>query len=170
MRGELMNKYFLILVLIGSLIIFPACVSNKADQQTTYTPTTPTQQTTNTVPDKVNTVKIEIFHFHPKVQCVSCKTLGIYAEETINKYYSKELKNGKITFSHINYELPENQDLVLLYRPPGSALCIGVYDDKGNLYTEENYGVWYRLDNKDNFMSYMKQLVDMRLNGYLTKI
>lgn len=162
-----MKKIVLILLLLGCLILFPACVSNNADQQTTYTQTTPSQQTTNNSPQKVNSLKVEIIHFHPKVQCVSCKTLGIYAEETVNKYFTKELSNGKLSFRHVNYELPENQELVLLYRPPGSALCIGVYDDQGNLYIEENYSVWYKLENKDSFMIYLKQLIDMRLNGDL---
>lgn len=165
-----MKKNILVLLLISFLMLFPACVTNSVEQETKYTPITPTEQTTNDTPQKVNVLKVEILHFHPKTQCVSCKTLGIYAEETVNKYFSKELSNGRITFRHINYELPENQDLIMLYRPPGSALCIGVYDDQGHIYIEENYGSWYRLENKDNFMSYMKQLVDMRLNGDLTKI
>lgn len=168
-----MKKILYFILLISVLILFPACVSNSANQQQTQQTTTETntnQETNTTVPDKVNVLKIEILHFHPKVQCYSCKTLGEYAEETINKYYSNELSNGRITFRHVNYELPENQELVLLYRPPGSALCIGVYDDQGHLYIEENFGVWYRIENKDNFMSYMKQLVDMRLKGDLTKI
>jgi len=168
-----MKKYIFILLLISSLVLSVACVSNSANQQQTQqtnTQTNTNQDNSNTASQKVNVLKVEILHFHPKVQCVSCKTIGAYAEETLNKYYSKELNNGRITFRHINYELPENQELVLLYRPPGSALCIGVYDDQGKLYIEENYGVWYRIENKDNFMNYLKQLVDMRLNGDLTKI
>lgn len=166
-----MEKNFLISILIVGVILFPACITDSsATKETTYTQVTANEQSTNNIPQKVNTVKIEILHFHPKVQCVSCKTLGIYAEETVNTYFSNELKNGKITFRHVNYELPENQELVLLYRPPGSALCLGTYDDKGNLYTEENFGVWYKLENKDNFKNYLKQLIQMRLNGDLTKI
>lgn len=173
MEAYIMKKFLFIILLIASLVLFPACVSNSAVQeqsQQTTTQTNTNQGNTNVTPEKVNVLKVEILHFHPKVQCYSCKTLGEYAEETINKYYSKELSNGRITFKHVNYELPENQELVLLYRPPGSALCIGVYDDQGHLYIEENFGVWYRIENKDNFMNYVKQLVDMRLNGDLTKI
>ncbi len=168
-----MKRYFFVIMLISILIFFPACVTKSSNQQQTQqtTPETNTNQENSTkVLEKVNVLKVEILHFHPKSQCYSCKTLGEYAEETINTYYSNELRNGKITFRHINYELPENQELVLLYRPPGSALCIGVYDDQGHLYIEENFGVWYRIENKSNFVDYLKQLVDMRLSGDLTKI
>lgn len=168
-----MKRPIFSILLIASLFIFSACVSDHENQQQiqqTNTQTNTNQGNTNVIPEKVNVLKVEILHFHPKVQCYSCKTLGTYAEETVNTYYSKELNNGRVTFRHINYELPENEQLVLLYKPPGSALCIGVYDDQGHLYIEENIGVWYRIENKDNFTNYMKQLIDMRLNGDLTKI
>lgn len=168
-----MKRPIFSILLIASLFIFSACVSDNENQQQiqqTNTQTNTNQGNTIVIPEKVNVLKVEILHFHPKVQCYSCKTLGTYAEETVNTYYSKELNNGRVTFRHINYELPENEQLVLLYKPPGSALCIGVYDDQGHLYIEENIGVWYRIENKDNFTNYMKQLIDMRLNGDLTKI
>ena len=168
-----MKRPIFSILLIASLFIFSACVSDNENQQQiqqTNTQTNTNQGNTIVFPEKVNVLKVEILHFHPKVQCYSCKTLGTYAEETVNTYYSKELNNGRVTFRHINYELPENEQLVLLYKPPGSALCIGVYDDQGHLYIEENIGVWYRIENKDNFTNYMKQLIDMRLNGDLTKI
>jgi hypothetical protein len=173
MEAYIMKRYIFLILLISFLFIFSACVANNENQQQIQqnnVQTNTNQENTNLTPEKVNVLKLEIIHFHPKVQCVSCKTIGSYAEETINKYYSKELNNGRITFRHINYELPENEQLVLLYKPPGSALCIGVYDDQGHLYIEENIGVWYRIENKDNFMNYMKQLIDMRLGGDLTKI
>ncbi len=166
-----MKKYFIFFIVVFGLVLFSACLNdNKSQNETIYTPITPTEQSSNNIPQKVNTLKIEILHFHPKTQCVSCKTIGAYAEETVNTFFSKELNNGRITFRHVNYELPENQELVLLYKPPGSALCIGVYDDQGHLYTEENYTVWYKIENKEGFMSYLKQLIDKRLNGDLTGI
>jgi hypothetical protein len=173
MEEYIMKRPIFFILIITSLLIFSACVSDNENQQQiqqTNTQTNTNQENTDVNNVKVNVLKVEILHFHPKVQCYSCKTLGNYAEETINTYYSKELKNGRVTFRHINYELPENEQLVLLYKPPGSALCIGVYDDQGHLYIEENIGVWYRIENKDNFTNYMKQLIDMRLNGDLTKI
>lgn len=165
-----MKKTLFVLLLITALVIFPACVSNSAEQQQPNTQQNTNQGNTNTIPEKVNVLKVEVIHFHPKVGCVSCTTLGAYTEETVNKYFSKELQSGRLTFRHVNYELPENQELVLLYKPPGSALCIGTYDDQGHLFIEENYGGWYRVNNKEDFLVYMKQLIEMRLNGDLTKI
>ncbi|MEM4259417.1 MAG: nitrophenyl compound nitroreductase subunit ArsF family protein, partial [Candidatus Pacearchaeota archaeon] len=69
--------------------------------------------------------KIEVYHFHATNQCYSCKTVGAYAEETINTYFSNELKSGKIVFGHINVDLPENKALVDKYEAKGASLLIG---------------------------------------------
>ncbi len=168
-----MNKILTTIVIIGILFVSTGCVNifktQEQDSQQSVG-SNPNQENTIINNNNLNVVKLEILHFHPNTQCYNCRILGEYAEVTIATYFANELKNGKIIFRHVNYESPENQELLLLYRPPGSALCIGVYDAQGGLHTEENYGVWYRLNNKDTFMNYLKNLIDMRLNGDLTQI
>ena len=108
--------------------------------------------------------KIEIYHFHRTQQCYSCKTLGAYAEETVNTYFAPELASGKVVFGHINTELPENKALVEQYGPTGSSLWIGVYNETG-FYKEENVNVWYKIGNKDEYMAYLKGVIEKRLAG-----
>lgn len=108
--------------------------------------------------------KIEIYHFHATQQCVSCKTVGAYAEETINLFFSEELKSGKIVFGHINVDLPENAELVKKYGVTGSSLWIGVYDSSG-FHKEENVNVWYKINNKDDYLGYLKGIINKRLDG-----
>ena len=62
--------------------------------------------------------KVEIYHFHRTSQCYSCKTVGAYAEETVNTYFAPELASGKVVFGHINTELPENKALAEHYGLP----------------------------------------------------
>ncbi|MCX6773910.1 MAG: nitrophenyl compound nitroreductase subunit ArsF family protein, partial [Candidatus Micrarchaeota archaeon] len=88
--------------------------------------------------------KVEVIHFHATNQCYSCITVGKYAEETVNTYFSEELKNGKITFAHVNIDLPENQELVKKYEVTGSSLMIGVYNKDG-FRKEANANVWYKI-------------------------
>jgi len=109
--------------------------------------------------------KIEIIHFHATNQCYSCKTVGAYAEETINTYYADELKSGKITFAHINAELPENYDLVKKYGVTGASLWIGVYTKDGKFSKEENVNVWYKISNKQDYMIYLKGVIEQKLAG-----
>ena len=112
--------------------------------------------------------KIEVYHFHGTHQCYSCKTVGAYAEETINTFFADELASGKIVFGHINGELPENQELVKKYEATGSSLWIGTYTSDGKFSKEQNTNVWYKIGNKQEYLDYLKGIIDKRLSGDLS--
>jgi hypothetical protein len=130
---------------------------------------TPTSDTTGDVIAKTSSEveKIEIFHFHGTHQCYSCKTVGAYAEETVNTFFPDEVKSGKIVFAHVNAELPENSELAKKYEVTGSSLWIGVYDEEG-FHKEVNNDVWYKIDNKDDYLLYLKTIISKRLSGDLS--
>jgi hypothetical protein len=109
--------------------------------------------------------KVEVYHFHGTHQCYSCKTVGAYAEETVNTYFADELKSGKIIFDHINGELPENSELVNKYEAKGSSLLIGIYGKDGSFSKSEDTNVWYKIDNKTDFMNYLKGVIEQKLSG-----
>ncbi len=109
--------------------------------------------------------KIEVYHFHGTNQCYSCITVGDYAEETINTYFAEELKSGKIVFGHINGELAENRELVMKYGATGSSLWIGTYAKDGKFSAEQNVNVWYKINNKEDYMTYLKGVINQKLVG-----
>ncbi len=112
----------------------------------------------------VNIDKLEIYHFHGNNQCYSCVTMGDYAEETVNTYFKEELEKGIIIFDHINGELPENRDLVMKYGATGSSLWLGTYRG-GDFTPEQNIQVWYKLRNKQDYMNYLKGVIEQKLAG-----
>lgn len=165
------DKHMMIIVGLTMLLIGIGC--------TTETTKTQTQNAQNTAEMScvdsscgVNTAqsakaevqKVEIYHFHGNTQCTSCKAVGALAEETVNAYFSDELKSGKVTFAHINAELPENKELAQKYEVTSSSLWIGVYDTNG-FHKEENVNVWYKINNKEEYITYLKGIVDKRLVG-----
>ena len=109
--------------------------------------------------------KIEVYHFHGTNQCSSCIAVGKLAEETVNTYFSSELKSGKIVFGHINGDLPENKDLVVKYGATGSTLWIGTYTKDGKFFKEENTNVWYKINNRLYYLSYLKEVIEQKLSG-----
>ncbi len=108
--------------------------------------------------------QVEIYHFHPTNGCRTCTTIGEYAEELVNKSYPAELESKKIVFGHINFQDPINAELVKKFAVTGSSLMIGVTDPTG-FHKEENIKVWYKVSNKDDFMTYLKDILDKRLAG-----
>jgi hypothetical protein len=113
---------------------------------------------------KAEVQKVEIYHFHGTIQCYSCKTVGAYAEETIISNYLGEIQSGRIVFASINYDLPENKELAVKYGASGSSLWIGVYDAAG-FHPEQNTNVWYKINDKQDYMTYLKGVIDKRLAG-----
>jgi len=149
-------KIELILLFITiPVVMFSGCVSQGNSGDTSIN-----------VDSKSNVEKVEVIHFHATHQCYSCITLGSYTEEIVNTYFSKEVKNGKLSFSHINVELPQNKEITEKYGATGSSLWIGVYDDSG-FHKEENFKVWYKITDKEDFVNYTKNLIEKRLNGEL---
>lgn len=109
--------------------------------------------------------KVEVYHFHATRQCVTCKTVGAFSEETVNTYFSNELKSGKLVYGHINIDLPENKAIVDKYEAKGSSLLIGVYNKDGNFSKQEDTNVWYKIDNKTDFMNYLKGIIEQKFSG-----
>jgi len=109
--------------------------------------------------------KVEVYHFHSTQQCSSCIAVGKLAEETLNTYFSDELKSGKLVFAHINVDLPENKALVDKYEAKGSSLIIGTYGKDGSFTKEENINVWYKISNKEDYMNYLKGVIEQKLAG-----
>lgn len=107
-------------------------------------------------------VLVEVYHFHRTSQCWSCKTLGELAEKTVNTYFKNELESGKLTFEHINVELPENKQLAEKYGASSSSLIIGVYNNNG-FSKEEDTNVWYKLNDEEEYMSYLKSVIESKL-------
>ena len=109
--------------------------------------------------------KVEVYHFHATRQCVTCKTVGAFSEETVNTYFSNELKSGKLVYAHVNVDLPENKALVDKYEAKGSSLLIGVYGKDGSFFKQEDTNVWYKIDNKTDFMNYLKGIIEQKFSG-----
>ena len=116
---------------------------------------------------KISVDKIEVYHFHGASQCFSCKTIKTFAEKTVNLYYTDLLESGKMEFRSINGDLPENREMVMKYGATGSSLWIGTYID-GEFHKEQNTNVWYKVNNEEDFLTYLKSVLDKRLVGDLS--
>ncbi|MFC1754955.1 nitrophenyl compound nitroreductase subunit ArsF family protein [Thermoproteota archaeon] len=152
--NRLKTKYAVIaIVLILAVIAVSGLVNNKNNDVTD-----------NLINQQAGDIeRIEIIHFHGTHQCYSCITVGNLAEETVNTYFKDELASGKITFQHIDGELPENYELVKKYGITSASLWIGNYYKNGSFVPEENVNVWYKINDKKNYMNYLKGIIDQKI-------
>lgn len=160
------KKHFIILlmvVFVSSMLVLSGCSEN-AETNIVSSITKEKNSKSDKKAKKPLVQKVELIHFHGTYQCYACKTVGKYAEQTVKTFYDKELKEGKIIFKHITVYLPENKDIVFKYGATASSLWLGIYDQKG-FHKEHVVKVWYKINNKMAFMSYLKMLIDKRLRG-----
>jgi len=109
-------------------------------------------------------LKVEVIHFHPTQQCLSCIVLGDFAEDTVNTFFQSELSSGKLVFMHINGDLANNSAIVKKYGATGSSIWLGTYTSEG-FHAEENIQVWYLIGNRTGFMEYFKGVIEAKLSG-----
>lgn len=165
-----MKYAFVVIVFALSVLLFSCAKSPTGEivmQSSTLTAGVEQAAPANTaiaekVPSSVE--KVEIIHFHGTHQCSSCIAVGDLADETVETYFKAELLTGKVTFQHINGELPENKALVEKYGVTSASLWIGVYDKDG-FHKEQNMNVWYKISNKEEYMVYLSGIIDKRLAG-----
>ena len=113
--------------------------------------------------------RVEVLHFHGNQQCTSCIEVGDLAEETVKEYFPLELTSGKVSFRHINYDNPENKDMVASYGVTGASLWITSYDANG-VHRLQDMEVWYLTGDKEKYKAYLAGVIAKRLNGDLILI
>jgi len=143
--------------LVILLLAFSGCTS------ITGLSASPPQSAINSTPVE----KVEVFHFHGNRQCASCIAVGDLAERTVNARFGTELASGRLVFTHVNYDLPENAALAAKYNVTGSSLWIGVYDANG-FHREEDLHVWSLIADENSYSAYLSGLIARRLNGDLS--
>lgn len=159
--GRKILLFAVLAVLLASTALFAGCVAAPEGQATAAAAATATINGTVT--------RVEVIHFTTPNRCSSCVVLGDYAEETVTTHFADELASGKMVFDHISIADPAQREIVERYGATGSSLWIGVYDDQGGFSPEEDIRVWYRLNDKPGFTTYLKTLLAMRLRGDLTQ-
>ena len=70
--------------------------------------------------------KIEVIDFHSTHRCMTCNAIEANTKYTLDTYFAKEVKEGKITFQVINVDKKENQKLAESFEASGTALYLNV--------------------------------------------
>ena len=105
--------------------------------------------------------------FEPARPCQSCTKLGNYAKETIELYFPEEYQSGKIRYQTVNYQDPNNIELVKKYGVSGSSLLITVIaGDDNEEETIDANDMWRYVGNKEEYMTVFKTKLEGILSAY----
>ena len=72
---------------------------------------------------------IEVIDFHSTHRCVTCKSIESNTKHTLDTYFAKELKEGKITLQVIDVDAEKNYKIAEKFEATGTALIVNVIKD-----------------------------------------
>lgn len=77
---------------------------------------------------------LEVYAFHGTRQCETCKNMKANTKATLDKYFSEEMKSGKIVFQIIDVDDAKNEKLAEKFQATGTALMVdNVVNGKDNI-------------------------------------
>ncbi len=153
-------------ILITSLVC--GCIGpDKEPEDLTNSSLHNTSPAVNVTPpvSKPADITIKVVKFEPSRPCQSCIRLGNYAKETIEQYFPEEYQSGKISYEAVNYQDPENMDLLKKYGVSGSSLYITVITDGEEEILDAN-DMWLYIGNREEYMNVFKIKLEGILSAY----
>jgi hypothetical protein len=100
---------------------------------------------------------VEVYYFHMKTRCNTCKTVEAEARKNIEILYPEQVKSGKISFTALNLEEATGKSLGERLGVNSQTLLIVKGDQKINITNE---GFLYAVSQPQKFAEVMKSKID----------
>jgi hypothetical protein len=112
---------------------------------------------------KAQNSRVIAYYFHGTFRCSTCSNIEEYSHEAIQKYFAKELGNGRLEFRHINVEEPDNKHFIQHYQLFTRSLVLSMETDGKEVKWKNLPDVWKLVRDKARFFQYVKDEVEQFL-------
>lgn len=137
-------------VLVFSFILLISCNSQTKKEKETKTQ------------DK-SISKIEVLDFHSTRRCITCNAIEANTKYTLETYFSKELKDGRITFQTVNVDEDKNEKLAEKFEASGTSLFFNVIKNGTEKQINLTDFAFMNGKNKDKFSTELKSKIEKEL-------
>jgi hypothetical protein len=100
--------------------------------------------------------KVVAYYFYTSYRCSNCYKIEKYTKEAVEKYFSDDLKSGKLVFKALNIESEANQHFVKDYQLYSKSVVISLVNGGKEIRYKNLAKIWEYLGNKDQFCDYLK--------------
>lgn len=142
-----MNTFKIFTVLIFSFILTSCNGQTKSKSQTTNQSIT----------------KIEVLNFHSTHRCKTCNAIEANTKYTLSTYFSKELKEKKITNQVINVDEKKNEKLAEKFEAAGTALILNVVKNGKETKIDLTDFAFMKGNDKEAFSKELKAKIEKEL-------
>ncbi len=107
--------------------------------------------------------KIEVLDFHSTHRCMTCNAIEANTKYTLNTYFSKELKEDKITFQVINVDEKKNEKIAEKFEASGTSLFLNVIKNGKETQINLTDFAFTNGNDQETFSKELKAKIDMEL-------
>lgn len=121
--------------------------------------------TNNSDKDSVMTkLLVSVYYLHQKKSCMTCKAVGSVTKSTTEKYFQKEINEGKVIFIDMDISQSANDSIVKKFECTWSGLYILSYNN-GKEVTEDltDVAFMYAVNNPDTLEEIVKSTITKKL-------
>jgi len=110
-------------------------------------------------------VSIAAYYFHGYARCSTCRKLEEYSRSAVTEWFPKDTRTGRMTFSAVNVEDPENAHFIQDYRLTNKTLIIQKQRGGKNLEWRNLNRIWELVGNRAAFLSYVQGEINALRGG-----
>ncbi len=100
--------------------------------------------------------QVNVYYFHGKMRCPTCRNMESYSREAVEKYFKKEIGSGKVTFKVIDVETKGNEHYVTDYKLYTKTLIVSVSKNGKEAQYKNLDKIWEYSRDKEKFVNYVK--------------
>ena len=148
------------MALIFSLV---ACATN---QEKATAETNSKTEAAATTPAPTSTKnRIEVMEFYSTHRCATCNDIEANTKYTLNTYFSKELKDGTITYQSLNVDEEPNVPVAEKFEAAGTALFLNVVVDNNETQIDLTDFAFMKGRNQKEFSDELKSKIEAQLKN-----
>ncbi len=125
----------------------------------------PNENAGRSLSDEQSSTQIIAYYFHPRFRCPTCTQIQAMAEQAVEENYIEEIAADRLVWVPINIDEPGNEEFVKIFNLETSTLVIAEMDSDKLLRHKKLEEVWELLNNRDEFVGYVRKEIDQYLQN-----
>lgn len=125
----------------------------------------PNSQATAQNPAAPAAEKYVVYYFHVTLRCITCKKIEEYSREAVEQGFSRELREGTLTWRPVNVQLPENRHFIQDYQLFTKSVVVARFVNGERRQHKNLQKIWELVGDKRAFQKYVHDEVRALLGG-----
>ena len=153
-----MKRKLIIIVPVFFVLIVLGAVYAAAGKAPEESPATGPSQGTGT--------KVIAYYFHVTVRCTTCRTIESYSRDVIEQKFASDIAKGRLQYSVVNVQLPENRHFIKDYQLFTKSLVLVRFDKGKQAEYKVLNDTWELVGDKPAMQGY----VEREVRNYLKRL